>query len=89
MARIAKHVIIDRYADLVLRRQKINAELNALRPAVLEYGEGLLKGRKHVLNVTVYPRSVLSTKLSKSLLTPAQIAEATVESDVTEIEVES
>lgn len=81
---------VDRYAALALKRAAIEAEMKELRPAILDAGNGLdfLFGKKHVLSINHSNRVSLSVPLAKSVMTAAQIAEATVVSDITTITVE-
>ena len=80
---------VDRYAELALQRAEIEKELKSLRPVIVEIGEDLLVGDDHTLSVTTSTRSSVSVPLAKALMTAAQIAEATVVSEVTTITVEN
>jgi len=79
---------IDRYAALALRRAKIESEMKELRPLLISTGLDVLFGRKHTLSINHANRVSLSVALAKSVMTAAQIADATVVSDVTTITVE-
>lgn len=79
---------VDRYAKLALTRAAIEAEMKELRPLIISTGLDVLFGKKHTLSISHANRVSLSVPLAKSVMTAAQIAEATVVSDVTTITVE-
>ncbi len=79
---------VDRYATLALKRAAIESEMKELRPLIISTGLDVLFGKKHVLSVNHSNRVSLSVPLAKAVMTAAQIAEATVVSDITTISVE-
>jgi hypothetical protein len=79
--------LIDLYADLALQRAEIEAQLKLLRPEVIALGEGEHDGKRHSLTVSCITRTSISVPIAKAVMTAAQLAEATVVSDITTITV--
>lgn len=81
--------LIDTYAALALQKSAIERELAGLRPQVVALGDGVHTGREHTLVVDHTTRASLSVTLAKAMLTPGQIAQATVVADIITVRVEA
>jgi len=79
---------IDLYASLALQRTAIKKSMEALRPAIEALGEGSHAGFLHGVTVAKVQTSKLSVAIAKSLMSPAEIAQATISSMVTRITVD-
>ena len=73
----ASRIDIDLYVDLSLRRAVIKKSMEALRPRIEALGEGGHAGLQHSITIAKVSSSSLSVAVAKSLLTPAEIAQAT------------
>lgn len=79
---------IDQYALLAQQEAELKKKLKELRPAIEALGEGTHVGLTYSLHITKVKSSSLSIPIVKSLLTPAEIAQATVTSESLRITVE-
>lgn len=80
--------IIDMYATLSIQKTAVERSLKKLRPTIEKLGEGLHAGNMHALKLVAVTSYDLSVPIAKSLLTPAEIAQATVTSKSLRVTVE-
>ena len=79
---------IDLYASLALQRTAIKKSMEALRPRIEALGEGGHAGLQHSITIAKVSSSSLSVAVAKSLLTPAEIAQATTTTESLRITVD-
>lgn len=69
---------VDRFGALDKQIKALQKQRDDLKELIIEQGDGAYKGRHFEVVVAISSRTTLDTGIAKSLLTPAQLQQATV-----------
>ena len=83
------NILADRYAQIKAAADKATKELEAIKAEIKELGEKEIVGLHFTVTVTEAPRSSISSKLVKELLSPEDVALVTETTNVTTIRVKA